>query len=150
MVNNEAEKKLQEKMLAYRMLESRLGNIARQRDMIVSKMMEIQSTLMTIEEIEKGSEDVLFPVGSAAYIRGKPADKEKIIVEIGAGVVVEKTPAETKKLLEERKKELELAADSLGKEMQNIASSMQKIEADAQEMVIKAQKEQKFGVVSSG
>ena len=150
MANNEAEKKLQEKMLAYRMLESRLNNMAKQRDMIVSKIMEIHSTLMTVEEIEKGSEDVLFPIGSAAYIRGKPVDKEKIIVEIGAGVVMEKTPAEIKKLLEERKKELELATDSLGKEMQNIASSMQKIEADAQEMVIKAQKEQKFGVVSSG
>lgn len=150
MANNEAEKKLQEKMLAYRMLESRLNNMAKQRDMIVSKIMEIHSTLMTVEEIEKGSEDVLFPIGSASYIRGKPADKEKIIVEIGAGVVMEKTPAETKKLLEERKKELELVADSLEKEMQNIVSSMQKIEADAQEMVIKAQKEQKFGVVSSG
>jgi prefoldin alpha subunit len=149
MANNEAEKKLQENMLAYRMLESRLGNIARQRDMIVSKIMEIQSTLITVEEIEKGSEDVLFPVGSAAYIRGKPADKEKIIVEIGAGVVMEKTLVETKKLLKDRKKELELAIDSLGKEMQNMASSMQKIEADAQEMVIKAQKKQKFGVVSS-
>ena len=149
MANNEAEKKLQEKMLAYRMLESRLNNMAKQRDMIISKMMEIQSTLMTVEEIERGSEDVLFPIGSAAYIRGKPTNKEKIIVEIGAGIVMEKTPTETKKLLEERKKELELAADSLGKEMQNIASSMQKIEADAQEMVIKAQKKQKFGVVSS-
>jgi len=155
---SEVEKELQERLLAYRTLESRLNSLAKQQNMFASKILEIQSTIESIEEIRKGRKgekeerevkNILFPLGSAAYAKGTVADKNKLIVEVGAGVALEKTAEEGKTILEKRKKELESAMDVLQKDMQSIASTMRKIEVDAQAMVREAQKgEEKFKVVS--
>ena len=149
------EKELQEKLMAYRALEGRIDSLAKQHDMFASKVVETQSTIDSINEISiqgkgaEGTKDILFPLGSAAYTRGTVADKDKLIVEVGAGVALEKTAEEGKAILEKRKKELEEAMGVLRKEMQNISGMMQKIEADTQQMVSKVQREEeKFKVVS--
>ena len=154
MVNAEMEKELQEKLMTYRALEGRIGSLAKQHDMFASKILETQSTIDSINEINaqgkgaKGTNGILFPLGSAAYTRGAVADKDKLIVEVGAGIALEKTVEEGKAILEKRKKELEEAMGVLQNEMQNISGMMQKIEADAQHMVSKAQKEdEKFRIV---
>ncbi len=154
MVKAEMEKELQEKLMAYRALEGRIGSLAKQHDMFASKVVETQSTIDSINEISgqdkgaKGKKDILFPLGSAAYTRGAVADKDKLIVEVGAGIALEKTTAEGKVILEKRKKEFGEAMEVLQKEMQNISGMMQKIEADAQHMVSRAQKEdEKFRIV---
>ncbi len=155
MAKAEMEKELQEKLLAYRALEGRISSLAKQHDMFASKVLETQSTIDSINEINaqgkeaKGTKDILFPLGSAAYTRGTVADKDKLIVEVGAGVALEKTIDEGHAILEKRKKELEEAMGVLQKEMQNISGMMQKIETDAQQMVSKVQREEeKFKVVS--
>lgn len=148
---SEMEKKVQEKLLAYRALESRLSALANQQNMFASKILEIQSTIESINEIDKGKEtkDILFPLGSAAYVKGTVADKNKMVVEVGSGVALEKTAEQGKAILEKRKKEIESAMDVLQKDMQSIASTMRKIEVDTQAMVSGAQKgEEKFKVVS--
>lgn len=149
---NELNEELQEKLLAYRSLESRLNSLANQQNMFASKIMEIQSTIESINEIKKqekeanrnSAKDILFPLGSAAHVRGSVADKDKIIVEVGAGVALEKTADEAKEILEKRKKEIEDAMTVLQKDLQSISATMQEIESYAQELYAKAQKEGKF------
>ncbi len=148
--NSEREKQLKEKLMAYRALESRISTLAKQQNMFASKTLEIQSTIESIDEIKKGAKDILFPLGSAAYTKGAIADRNKLIVEVGAGVALEKTSDEAKMILEKRKKELEEAMGVLQKEIQSISAMMQKIELDAQGIIHKAQKEgEKFRLVSS-
>ncbi len=137
--------------MAYRALEGRISSLSRQHDMFASKIVEIQSTIDSINEISaqgKGTKDILFPLGSAAYTKRTVMDKDKLIVEVGAGIALEKTIDKGKAILEKRKKELEQAMGVLQKEMQNISGMMQKIEADAQHMVSRVQKEdEKFRIV---
>lgn len=151
--SSERENQLKEKLMAYRALESRISTLAKQQNMFASKTLEIQSTIESIDEIkkgDKGTNDILFPLGSAAYTKGAVADKNKLIVEVGVGVALEKTSDEAKVILEKRKKELEQAIGLVQKEIQSISMMMQKIEADAQGIMYKAQKEaEKFKVVSS-
>ena len=149
---SEREKELKEKLLAYRALENKASTLVKQQSMFASKILEIQSTIESIDEIKKGKKganDILFPLGSAAYTKGAIADTNRLIVEVGAGAVVEKTSDEAKAILEKRKRELEETIGILQKEIQNISAMMQKIEADAQGIIHKAQKEgEKFRVVS--
>lgn len=133
------EKELQEKILTYRILESRLDSLLKQREMVVSKLVELQTTLNSIDEIEKSNSDVLFPLGSEAYAFGEVLDKKRLIVEIGAGVALEKTVKEGVQTIEKRKVEIEgvlkeferniLAISSrlqeLGPEIQNITKSLE-------------------------
>jgi prefoldin alpha subunit len=99
----EKERELQEKILAYRIFESRLNALLKQRDLIVNKIVEINSTLESIDEIEK-SDEALFSIGSEAYAKGKIVDKEKVIIEIGANIAIEKRHEGSKRNAREEKK----------------------------------------------
>jgi prefoldin alpha subunit len=140
---------LQEKVLAFKSLEGRMNALVRQQNAFAQRLLEIQGTIDSIGEIEKGQKEILFPLGSAAFMEGSVSAKEKIIVEVGAGVALEKTTDEGKKILETRKTELERAMATIQEEVKAITTMMQQIEAETQTILAKAQQqEQKFRVVS--
>ena len=126
-----AEKELQEKVVAYRLLESRLEGLIKQRQVVASKLIEIETTSNSIDEIEK-SEDVLFPIGAEAYAFGKVMDKKKMIVEIGANVAIEKTVEGAKEVMNERKKDITAALEDIQKDIDKTSSMLEQLATDIQ------------------
>jgi len=125
------EKELQEKVMAYRMLESRLEALVKQRDFIASRTMELQSTIDSIDQIEKSNE-IMFPVGLDAYTIGKIVDKKNVMITIGAGIVIEKTVAEAKETLAARKVEMEQALQELQNNINNISAGLEQLGPEIQ------------------
>jgi prefoldin alpha subunit len=128
------QKELQEKILTYRLLEARLDGLLKQRDMLASKLIEIQTTLASIDEIEKSKEEILFPIGAEAYAFGKVVDKNKLIVEIGANVALEKNVEEGKQILSKRMTEMESALSAMQKDMMEISAAMDQLGPEIQEL----------------
>ena len=141
----ENEKELQEKMLLYRLLESRLEALVRQRELVTNKAFEINSTISSIEEIEKNQEDILFKLGGEAYAHGKVVDNGTILVEIGAGVVLEKPVQEGKNILIKRREEMENALKELSENISKISGSINQITPEINELIQKNQSENTAG-----
>jgi prefoldin alpha subunit len=120
------EKELQEKILIYRILEARLNSLIKERSMLIAKLLEIQTTFQSIEEIEK-SNNILFALGSEAYGFGKIKEKGKVIVEVGGGIALEKTPEEAKKTLEKRRLEIEKTLNEVEKNIVETSSKIQEL-----------------------
>ena len=116
---------LQQKMVTFRLLESRLQNLSNQREAIFGRLSEINSTIASINEIQKTGGEALFPIGSSAFVLGKITDTKKLIVEIGAGVALEKDFEEGKKTLEKNKTELENLTKEIDKEMTQTSGMME-------------------------
>jgi len=133
------QKELQQKMLAYRILESRIDSLMKQREFLANKLVEMQTTLESIDEIEKSKEDVLFPLGSAAYTFGRVTDKNKMIVEVGADVAIEKNFTEARDILNERKNDMENALTTVQRNIQEASESLQILEPEIQQMLQKQQ-----------
>jgi len=127
------EKELQEKILVFRLLESRFENMVKQRDVLASKIVELQTTLNTIDEMKTG-DDVLFSLGSSAYAKGKLSDKNKIIVEVGAGVVLEKGLDEAKQILSSRANEIQRVLMKIQRELTEISSELERLEPEIQQI----------------
>lgn len=125
------EKELQEKVVAYRLLESRLEGLLKQRQAVASKLIEIDTTLSSIDEIEK-SEDVLFPIGAEAYAFGKVTDKKKMIVEVGANVAIEKTIEGAKEVMNERKKDITAALNDIQEDVDKTSSMLEQLATEIQ------------------
>ena len=126
-------KELQDRILAYRIFESRLNALMRQRELIVNKIVEINSTLESINEIEK-SDEALFSIGSEAYAKGRITDKERIIIEIGANIALEKNMKEAKETLEKRKEELEKSLAQIEEEAIKISSGLNSLAEEIREL----------------
>ncbi len=135
------EKELQEKMLIYRTLESRLETLTRQRDMISNKIVEIMSTISSIEEIEKNQENILFKLGSEAFVHGSVSNKNKILVEIGAGIVMENSIEDGKVILDKRRQELENALKEVQNDISQISATMSQLGPEINELIQKSQQQ---------
>ena len=126
-------RELQEKILTYRVLEGRLGSLLKQRDLIASKLVEIQNTIQSISEIESG-EEILFPLGSGIHAFGKIEEKGKVMIEIGGGIVLEKTVEEGMKMLKERRGEIENSLKATQGNIGEMSSKLEQLGTDIQEL----------------
>jgi len=136
------QKELQEKVLAYRLLESRIDSLLKQREFLANKLVELHATLESVDEIEKSKEDVLFPLGGAAYTFGKVTDKNKMLVEVGAGVALEKNFTEARDILNERKNDIENALTTIQRNIQETSESLQVLEPQIQQIIERQQAQQ--------
>jgi len=132
------EKELQEKLLAYRIIESRLDNFMRQRDALINRIVEIETTLTSLKEI--GKEDTIFSLGSGIHAFGKTENKDKIIVEIGAGIALEKTAKEAEEILNKRKDEMEKALAELQKGIMQLSVGLKNLAPEIQDLINKSRK----------
>ncbi len=126
----EREEELNKKAIAYRILESRLQGLIRQRDLIANKILEISSTLESIEEIGKSDRKILVSLGAEAYAFGEIKEKNRLIVEIGAGIALEKTFNEAKEMLKRREEELKKNMEKIQKNIIEVNSSLEELAID--------------------
>lgn len=129
------QKELQEKILSYRILQSRLESLIRGRELIANKIVEIESTLASIDEFVNSKEKILFSLGSETYVFGEVNEKEKLIVGVGAGIALEKTMDEGKNTLNKRKTELEKIILDIQKEVMKVSVAIEQLAPEIQKLI---------------
>jgi prefoldin alpha subunit len=129
-------KEFQEKLLLYQLLENKINSLMKRRDLVLNKIMEIGTTISSLEELDKNKgEDILFPLGSNTFIPGTIKKKEKVIVELGANVAVEKDIEKTKEILQVGKNNLQTSLQTIEKELITSSREMAKLEPEIRSMV---------------
>jgi prefoldin alpha subunit len=79
------------------------------------------------------------PVGIGVYVKTTVPPIKKLLVNLGAGVAVEKNREDTLNYVEARIKEYEVAARQLEAQRQEIAMRMDQIQAQVNQMIRAAQ-----------
>lgn len=134
------EKELQEKMMIFRTLESRLEVLVKQRDLINNRIADVISTISSIDEFAKSKNDVLFKLGGEAYVQGNVIDGDKILVEIGAGIVLEKSIAEGKDILNKRRHEMEVTLGEIHNNISQMSNAINQLGPEINEMIQNSQR----------
>ena len=131
--------KLQEKLVRYQILDSRVKVLMKRRELLVAKILEIETTLVTIGEIEKKKEEDLFlPLGSGVHVFGNLKRTKKMIVELGANIAIEESVEKTKKILKKRMNVLTKGLQTIENEMVNLSNEMLKLEPEIRAMMEKS------------
>ena len=132
---------IQKKLLRYQILESRANALMKRRELLISRMIEIESTLNSIDELKKSDgENILLPIDSSVHVKGGLKKVDKMIVGLGANTAIESTVEETKKILEKRRKVLEDGLSILEKELTNLNEELMKLQPEISDMFREAQK----------
>ncbi len=135
------QKDIQKKLITYQILENKANALMKRRELLITRMLEIESTLNSIDELEKsGGEDILLPIGSSVHIKGGLKKVDKMIVGLGANTAIESTVEKTKKILEKRKKILEDGLTSLEKELVNLNNEIMRLQPEIRAMFREAKK----------
>jgi prefoldin alpha subunit len=101
---------------------------------IINEYNKVKITLEQIVKIEKGSE-VLLPLGGSTYIEANITDPSKVLFDIGAGIVTEKTSTNAIDKIDERINDLQKTQEKLMTIMQNLQNEATEISAKAQKLV---------------
>ena len=120
------EQQAQQLMQQLQMLENNFTQLAQQENNIVNIIREANSAIQSISETKTKTEsDSLVPIGMGVYIKSKIQSKDKVIIDVGSGVAVEKDQNSAINWLESRLKELEIALQDTNKQRQQIAANLE-------------------------
>lgn len=134
MANN---KKTREKYSELEMLKNRAKNIQEQIKNINSRVLELMESVSALEQLKnygKGDE-VLIPLGSNSFTKAKLLKTDKIMMNVGSGVMIEKKIEEGKETIEEQIKVLENVEENLKDRLGDLRVKMEKLQMELSELI---------------
>ncbi|MCE2505403.1 MAG: prefoldin subunit alpha [Nitrosopumilaceae archaeon] len=123
-------------MQQMQMLETYFADLSQREGTFMSVFREATAAIESIKSLSQNPEsDTLVPIGLGTYIPTKISSNSKIILNIGAGVAVEKDFASAINYLEARIKEIEIAIQDTAAKKQDAAQRLEQGKAQVNQMM---------------
>ncbi|MDG6911130.1 MAG: prefoldin subunit alpha [Nitrososphaerota archaeon] len=108
-----------------RVLEGTYNELSARQNLLERAMLEGRAALDAIKGLSgQSSGEVLTQIGGGIMLRSSPPETERVLVSIGANLVVEKPRDEAVAILEERGREIEKTLISLLNQRNEIAQRL--------------------------
>ena len=108
MKQSELSSEQQQAMLEIQLLHQRGKQLEAQSEAVGRQVSEMQEIAASLEEIDKNPEkEALFPVGKGIFLKSKIRSNKSLLLNIGSGVIIEKSIKETRELVEKQAEKLE-------------------------------------------
>lgn len=136
------EQRINELVQQSRILEAYMNDIMT-RQVTLSKLMEeAHLASNTIQTITSESDvESLMPIGIGVYVKTVVPPMKKLLINLDAGVAIEKSREDALNYVETRIKEYEVAARQLEAQRQEIAMRINQLQAQINQMVQAAQQQ---------
>lgn len=136
------EQRVNEMVQQGKILEAYMNDVI-SRQLTVSRLAEearLAST--TIQSISSDSDvETLMPVGIGVYVKTNVPPIKKLLVNLGAGVAIEKSREDALNYVEARIKEYDVAARQLEAQRQELEMRMQQVQSQINQMLRAAQQQ---------
>lgn len=125
------EEEIRRLLAAYQQYQAQAEAIAQQMSLTQLTVQGLDRALRAVEAMETAHEEqeMLVPIGSGSYVHARLASKDKVVLNVGAGISVEKSAAEAKEALKARREEVAEGAKKLGEMLGRIDQEMARIQA---------------------
>ena len=131
-----ADQKISEMVQQSRILEAYMNDTITREATVTKLIEEARLASSAVQNIMDESEvESLMPVGIGVYMKALVPPVKKLLVNVGAGVVVEKNREDTVNYIESRIKEFETALSQLYSQKQQIEMRMEQIQKQVNQML---------------
>lgn len=121
-----SEEHAQQLMQQMQMLETYFADLSQRETTLLSVLREAVSAIESIKSLsQKPYSDTLVPIGMGTYVQTKISSNDKIVLNIGAGIAVEKTHDSAINYLEARIKEIEVALQDASAKKQEVIARLE-------------------------
>ena len=121
-----SEEQAQQLMQQMQMLETYFTDLSQREGTLLNVLREAISAIESIKSFhQKPNSDTLVPIGMGTYVQTKILSNDKIVLNIGAGIAVEKTYDSTINYLEARIKEIEIALQDTSAKKQEVVARLE-------------------------
>ena len=131
-----SEEQAQQLLQQMQMLENMFAELSQKENSIVNIIRDANSAIKSIQELKANPDsESLVPVGMGTFIKTKSMSDEKIVVNVGAGVAIEKDHDSALNYLESKIKELEVALQETNSQRQQIAANIEQGKQQMQQIM---------------
>ena len=131
-----SDEQAQQLLYQMQMLEGYLSELSQKEATIVSVIREASSAIQSLKTIDnKTDNETLTPVGLGTFIKTKVVPNEKLILNIGAGIAIEKDKDSAINFLELRLKEMQVALQETSNQKQQISASLEQGKQQMEQML---------------
>jgi prefoldin alpha subunit len=124
------EDRLNSLLVEVRVLEGTYNELTSRQNLLERALLENRAALDAIGGLgDKPPGEVLMQIGGGAMLRGPPPSTDRVLVNVGSNVVIEKPKQEALAILESRGRELEKTVLSIVNQRNEIA---ERLESDRQ------------------
>ena len=139
-----SEEHTQQLLYQIQMFESYFAELSQRENSLPNVFKDATSAIESINGIGKKSEsDTLIPIGMGTFIKTKISSGEKIVLNVGAGVAIEKDKDSAINFLESRIKEIEVALQDTSTKKQDVASKLEQGKAEMNRFIESSSKTKK-------
>jgi prefoldin alpha subunit len=130
-----SEEEIRRLLAAYEQYQAQAEGISHQLGLSQIAAQGLESALAAVDALQEAEvgQEILVPIGSGSFIHGKLASKENVILNVGAGVSIEKRSEEAVEILKARKNEVLEGSKKLTEVLAKIDQEMQKIQGIMQQ-----------------
>jgi prefoldin alpha subunit len=121
-----SEEHAQQLMYQMQMLENYFGQLTQKEESLIRIIGEASSAIESIKSIsEKPESSTLIPIGMGSFVKASISSGDKFILNLGAGVAVEKDKNSTINFIEARIKEMDVALRDTTVQKQNVMANLE-------------------------
>ena len=131
-----SEEQAQQLLYQMQMMEGYLSELTQKEGTIMSIIREASSAIQSLKTIDtKTDNETLVPVGLGTFIKTKTVPNEKLILNIGAGIAIEKDKDSAINFLELRLKEMQVALQETSNQKQQISANLEQGKQQMEQML---------------
>jgi len=130
------EQRVNELVQHSRTLELYLNEVLERESTVTKLIEEARLASYALQNIPLDKEnEALMPIGVGVYLKTNIPSIDKLLVNIGAGVTIEKTHQDTLNYIESRIKEFEIGLNQLREQKKQITSQLEQIQHQVNSML---------------
>ena len=119
-----AEETVNALVVEIRVLEGTYNELTARQNLLERALLESRAALDSIKGLDGNSPEILTQIGGGAMLHSPPPSTERVLINVGANIVIEKSKEEAVAMLEERSRDLEKSIVSLVGERNEIADRL--------------------------
>jgi prefoldin alpha subunit len=120
----------QEKYQQMQILDYQIKQLQKIIEGVDSQLLEMSNTVEALRDFEKlkNNEEILFPIANGIFAKGKLSDNKILRINIGSNVVVEKSIADTIKMMDMQAKDIEEYKSQVMLQLQKFVNMMNELQ----------------------
>ena len=119
-----AEETVNALVVEIRVLEGTYNELTARQNLLERALLESRAALESIKGLDGKSPEVLTQIGGGAMLHSPPPSTDRVLINVGSNVVIEKSKEEAVAMLEERSRDVEKTIVSLVGERNEIADRL--------------------------
>jgi len=121
-----SEEQTQQLLYQMQMLEGYFSELIQKEQSIISVIREASSAVVSLKAIDnKTDSETLVPMGLGTFVKTKLIPNQKLILNVGAGIAIEKDQNYAINFLESRLKEFQVALQDIDGQKQQVSASLE-------------------------